>query len=70
MEKAKTLGFDSVIVLGHKEYYPKLGLRKASHWEVKCLFYVPEEALIAIELKEYAIRDKAGIIEYPEEFSD
>jgi len=25
MKKAKKLGFDTIIVLGHNEYYPKFG---------------------------------------------
>jgi len=29
MDKAKELGFDSIIVLGHKEYYPKFGFSKS-----------------------------------------
>ena len=29
MAKAKELGFDSIIVLGHKDYYPRFGFKKA-----------------------------------------
>ena len=28
MTRAKELGFDSIIVLGHKEYYPRFGLKE------------------------------------------
>ena len=35
MEKAKELGFDSIIVLGHKDYYPKFGFKRASKWNIK-----------------------------------
>ena len=34
--KAKELGFDSIIVLGHKDYYPKFGFERASKWNIKC----------------------------------
>jgi len=36
MDKAKELGFDFIIVLGHNEYYPKFGFQMASRWDIKC----------------------------------
>ncbi|NYT00929.1 MAG: N-acetyltransferase [Methanocellales archaeon] len=70
IEKAKELGFDSIIVLGHKEYYPKFGFQKASKWNIKCPFEVHEEAFMAIELTEKAFEDKAGTVKYPDEFME
>jgi predicted N-acetyltransferase YhbS len=32
IEKAKELGFDSIIVLGHPSYYPQFGFLPASIW--------------------------------------
>ncbi len=32
LKKAKELRFHSVVVLGHPEYYPKFGFKKASTW--------------------------------------
>jgi predicted N-acetyltransferase YhbS len=68
LRKAKELGFESVIVLGHKGYYPKFGFKKASQWGIVCSFEVPDEAFMAIELIEGALSGKAGTIVYPEEF--
>jgi putative acetyltransferase len=65
---AKDLGFNSVIVLGHKDYYPKYGFKKASLWNIKCPFDVPDEAFMAIELIENSLADKEGTVEYPSEF--
>ncbi len=48
IDKAKELGFDSIIVIGHKEYYPKFGFQRASRWNIKCPFEVPDEAFMAI----------------------
>ncbi|NQT59456.1 MAG: N-acetyltransferase [Bacteroidetes bacterium] len=62
------LGFSSVIVLGHKDYYPGFGFRKASEWHITCPFEVPDEAFMAIELVEGALAGKVGIVEYPKEF--
>ena len=70
IDKAKELGFDSIIVLGHKEYYPKFGFQRASKWNIKCPFEVPDEIFMAIELTEKALEGKAGTVKYPDEFNE
>ena len=66
--KARELGFNSVIVLGHKDYYPRFGFERASKWNIKCPFEVPDEAFMAIELNIGALAEKSGVVEYPKEF--
>jgi predicted N-acetyltransferase YhbS len=68
IEKAIELGFNSIIVVGHKDYYPKFGFQKASKWDIKCPFEVPDEAFMGIELTEKALENKAGVVQFPEEF--
>lgn len=68
LAKAKELEFQSVVVLGHPEYYPKLGFRKSSLWQIKAPFEVPEEALMALELQEGSLDNVSGVIEYPSVF--
>nr|QNO42528.1 hypothetical protein MMHALIEK_00003 [Methanosarcinales archaeon ANME-2c ERB4] len=70
IDKAKELGFDSIIVLGHKEYYPKFGFQRASKWDMKCPFEVPDGVFMAIELTEKAFEGKAGTVKYPDEFNE
>ncbi len=70
INEAKKLGFDSIIVIRHKEYYPKFGFQRASTWNLKCPFEVPDEVFMALELTEIAFEGKARIIEYPDEFYD
>jgi predicted N-acetyltransferase YhbS len=70
LNKARELGFDSVIVLGHKDYYPRFGFERASKWDIKCPFEVPNEAFMAIELNVGALANKSGIVEYPKEFGN
>jgi predicted N-acetyltransferase YhbS len=70
LEIAKKLGFESVIVVGHKDYYPKFGFEKASKWGIKCPFEVPDEAFMAIELVENSLKNKAGTVVYPKEFME
>ena len=63
-KRALQLGFDSVIVLGHKDYYPRFGFKRASTWNIKCPFNVPDNAFMAIELKPNALKDKRGTVRY------
>lgn len=70
MKRAKDMGFDSIIVLGHSEYYPRFGFLRASKWNIKCPFEVPDEAFMAIELTEKVLDGKAGTVEYPDEFME
>jgi predicted N-acetyltransferase YhbS len=65
LEKARELGFQSVIVLGHPEYYPKFGFKKSSLWQIKAPFEVAEEALMALELQKGSLDNVSGVIEYP-----
>ncbi|WP_445474894.1 GNAT family N-acetyltransferase [Methanococcoides methylutens] len=68
---AENLGYSSVIVLGHAEYYPRFGFRPASQWDIRAPFEdVPDEAFMAIELVDGALDDVSGVVEYPEEFSE
>lgn len=65
---AKANGFRSVILLGHPDYYPRFGYQAASKWRIKAPFDVPDEAFMAIELVEGALRGAEGIVQYPSEF--
>lgn len=68
LKKAKELEYNSVVVLGHPEYYPKFGFEKASLWGIKAPFEVPEEAFMALELQENALYNISGVVEYPSAF--
>ncbi|MFC2091689.1 hypothetical protein ACFLTD_02900, partial [Elusimicrobiota bacterium] len=62
-------GYDSVLVLGHSEYYPKFGFKLASEWNIKPPFSAPDDAFMAIELKEGALQNKEGTAVFPEEYN-
>jgi len=70
LEIAKKLGFESVIVVGHEDYYPRFGFEKASKWGIKCPFEVPDEVFMAIELVENSLKGKGGTVQYPKEFME
>lgn len=67
-KKARELGFESIILLGHPTYYPKFGYRKASDFDIQLPFDVPDENCMAIELVEDALKNINGMVEYPKEF--
>ena len=69
-KKAKELGFKSVILLGHADYYPRFGYRKASEYGIKLPFDVPDEYCMVIELTENALAGVKGTVEYPKEFNE
>ena len=70
LEKATALGFESVIVLGHKDYYPGFGFAPASRWEIKSPFDVPQEVFMAIALVPDGLKDVSGMVKYPKEFEE
>lgn len=65
LREVKELEYNSVIVLGHPEYYPKFGFKKASTWGIKAPFEVPDEAFMAIELHANVLDKVSGVVEYP-----
>ncbi|MCB0622436.1 MAG: N-acetyltransferase [Saprospiraceae bacterium] len=68
LQKARELGFRSVIVLGHSDYYPKFGFRRADRWNIRCPFPAPPEAFMALELVEGGLDGVAGEVVYLEPF--
>lgn len=67
-EVAISPGHKSIILIGHKDYYPRIGYKKASIFGVKLPFNVPDEYCMAIELVVGGLSGVNGIIEYPGEF--
>jgi len=65
---AKELGFRSIILLGHADYYPKFGYVPASVYAIKLPFDAPDENCLAKELFENSLKGIHGIVRYPKEF--
>ncbi|MES5893305.1 MULTISPECIES: N-acetyltransferase [Bacillus cereus group] len=70
LEKAEELGYGSVVVLGHPEYYPKFGFKKASEWNIKAPFEVPDEVFMVMELRENTLQGVEGIVQYSSAFTE
>lgn len=69
-DRARDLGFGSVVVLGHEDYYPRLGYKMAKSYGISLPFDVPEENCMVIELQEDALMGHSGQVIYPKEFME
>lgn len=65
---AKELGYTSVILLGHENYYPKFGYQPLQHFNILLPFEAPKENCMALELIPDALKNKEGKVIYPKEF--
>jgi putative acetyltransferase len=68
IEAARSLGFASIIVMGHPAYYPRFGFTPASRWGIRPPMEAPDEAFMALELIEGCLEGAAGVVEYPHEY--
>ncbi len=68
LAEAVKLGYQSVIVTGHEQYYPRFGFRPAEQWNIKAPFEVPPTVFMAIELVPDGLANVSGTVQYPTEF--
>jgi putative acetyltransferase len=68
LSKAKALGYQSVIVWGHANYYPQFGFLPAHQWNIKAPVPVKPEVFMAIELTKDSLKNVSGIVKYAPEF--
>ncbi len=62
-------GHDCVVVLGHSKFYPRFGFFPASRFGLRCEYKVPDEAFMAIELREGSLAGREGLVRYQPEFA-
>lgn len=66
---ARKMGFNSVILIGHPEYYPRFGYKPASTWGIKTMIPLPsDDVFMAVELTEGALTGVSGMVVFPPEF--
>lgn len=65
---AKGLGYQSIILVGHEEYYPQFGYRPLHHFNILLPFEAPKKNCMAIELVANALKGKESRIIYPKAF--
>jgi len=68
-QKATELGFQSVILIGHPEYYPRFGYKKASAFGLKvAMELTSDDVFMVVELVENALSGVSGMVVFPPEF--
>ena len=65
--KASNCAF--IIVLGHPDFYPRFGFRRASTLAVKSEWDVPDEVVMLLILDESKMQGISGLVKYRHEFS-
>jgi len=70
LRRARQMGYGAVIVLGHEKFYPRFGFRPAREWNIRCPFPVPEDAFMAIELRDGALKGVEGVVKYSKPFDE
>lgn len=69
-QKAMELGYQSVILVGHPEYYPKFGYKRCSTWNIKSPIDLPsDDVFMALELSEGSLQGVTGTVVFPPEFA-
>ena len=73
LNKARELGFNSVIVMGHSEYYPRFGFEPSKKFNINCPDGIPQNVFMALELVPNALSAiiksaRGGDVVYPPEF--
>lgn len=66
--RAIELGYTSIILIGHQDYYPRFGYRLAHKFGICFPFDVPEINSFVIELKKDALAGIFGEVVYAQEF--
>jgi putative acetyltransferase len=64
IEQCRLLGCGAVVVLGHPDFYPRLGFVPASRFGIRSEYDVPDEVFMALELEPGALQGRAGTIRY------
>lgn len=70
VQKAKSLGFASIIVLGHPEFYKRFGFQSTTKWQINAPFDVPKGVFMGLELIEGALDNLHGTVVYSASFNN
>ncbi|WP_195938979.1 GNAT family N-acetyltransferase [Romboutsia sp. 1001713B170131_170501_G6] len=68
IEKAKNLGYSSIVVLGHPSYYSKFGFINANEFYIKPPFEVSNDVFKVLVLNKEKFKGTSGVVEYSSAF--
>lgn len=66
--KARDLGYPSVIVIGHEEYYPRFGYRPLDDFRIRIPFDIPSKYCFIKHLRKECRLHTDGSVEYGDAF--
>lgn len=69
LRECQRIGHDVVVVLGHRDYYPRFGFVVAKTKSLSCEYSVPDEYFMVAELSPNALKGRSGLVIYHSEFS-
>ena len=70
LDECRRLGQEIAVVVGHPNYYPRFGFVPARAKGIDCEFEAPDEAWMALELKEGGLVGRVGTVLYRPEFKE
>lgn len=70
LAKLSNMGCPFVIVLGHPTYYPRFGFIRASLYEIRSEWEVPDEAFMLLVLDQTKMESVSGVAKYRPEFAE
>ena len=69
LKRCRDLGFPLVLLIGHPEYYSKFGFKPARSFGLELKqFEVPDDVFMVYELREGALQQINGELQYPDTF--
>ena len=68
LDACRACGHPLVVVVGHPEYYQRLGFSTALQFGLECSIPVPVEVFLVAELRPGALAGRSGIVSYRPEF--
>ena len=70
LEGCRRIEAAAIVVLGHADYYPRFGFRKASSFGIRSEYEVPDEVFMAMELEADALANATGTVHYHAAFGE
>ena len=68
--RARELGYQSIVLLGHAEYYPRFGYERSDTYAIDLPFEAPKENCMVLRLVKEGLDGVSGMVVYPKAFHD
>ena len=68
-QKLKDAGYPFIIVVGHADYYPRFGFKRANEHGITCEWDLPDDVFMLLVLDQAKMESVSGLATYRQEFS-